>query len=67
MSEPHGSESRGLRRRPRDDGEARCHIGPDAALGLTEDGRRLLAALEAMGALPPDIPEAVDKPAPHER
>ena len=67
MSPSHGSEGLKSRRRVRDARELRDQVQPDSPLGLTDEGRRVLAALAAMDLLPPHPPEGTGEPGPHER
>ena len=66
MSPSHGSEGLKLRRRVRDARDLRDQIQPDTPLGLTDEGRRVLAALAALDLPPPHPPEGTGEAGPHE-
>jgi hypothetical protein len=67
MSPSLGSDGLRPRRRTRDEHETRSRLDPDAALGLTDEGRRVLAALLALDLLPARPPERAEQPGSHER
>ncbi len=67
MSPSHGSEGLKSRGRVRDARQLRTRIEPDSPLGLTDEGRRVLAALAALDLLPKDPPGGTGEPGPHER
>ena len=67
MSPSHGSQGLKSRGRVRDAPQLRTRIEPESALGLTDEGRRVLAALAALDLLPKDPPDSTGEPGPHER
>lgn len=66
MSPSHGSEGLKSRQRVRDARQQRTRIEPETPLGLTDEGRRVLAALAALDLLPKDSPDSAGEPGPHE-